>query len=301
MHGMNPSAPSEQSLDMIQDYITLMKPSVMFLVVFTAICGLACAPQHQVLHPFIAILIIVSITLGAGAAGVLNMWYDHDIDAVMERTRHRPIPSGRIHPDEALHFGIFLAGLSVMLLGLTANWLAAALLAFTIFYYIAIYTVWLKRRTPQNIVIGGVAGALPPVIAWAAIAAPLSPLPWLMFLIIFWWTCPHFWALCLCTKEDYARAHLPMLPLSHGVRHTKIQMWAYTLLTVLTAALPWYFGLLGTIYAWGSTLLGLIFLGFMAQAWYSHEKSTYGQLFAYSIVYLFALFALMVADCVLLS
>src|SRR5580692_447181 len=200
----------EPSLAGVGDYIALMKPRVMSLVVFTALVGLMVAPGH--LNPVVGFIALLCIAVGAGAAGALNMWYDADIDAVMARTADRPIPAGRVTRGEALAFGVTLAGGSVAVLGLAANWLAAGLLAFTIFFYVAIYTMWLKRSTPQNIVIGGAAGALPPMIGWAAVTGSVALEPVVLFLIIFFWTPPHFWALSLYRTEDYARAGIPMLP-----------------------------------------------------------------------------------------
>src|SRR5246127_4489593 len=198
----------------VADFVALMKPRVMSLVVFTALVGLLLAPGH--LHPVLSFAALLCIAIGAGAAGALNMWYDADIDAVMTRTARRPIPAGRVLPGEALGFGASLAVGAVVMLGLTANWFAAFLLAFTIFFYVAIYTVWLKRATPQNIVIGGAAGAFPPMIGWAAVTGSLSFEPILLFLIIFFWTPPHFWALALYRADDYARAGIPMLPVVSG-------------------------------------------------------------------------------------
>src|SRR5215475_12430865 len=204
----------EPSLATVGDYIALMKPRVMSLVVFTALVGLAVAPGS--LHPVAAFTALLCIAVGAGAAGALNMWYDADVDALMTRTARRPVPMGRVLPGEALAFGLTLGSFAVVVLGLLVNWVAAALLAFTIFFYIVIYTIWLKRSTPQNIVIGGAAGAFPPMIGWAAVTGSLSLEPALLFLIIFFWTPPHFWALALYRTEDYARAGIPMLPVVAG-------------------------------------------------------------------------------------
>ena len=220
----------------VADFVALMKPRVMSLVVFTALVGLLLAPGH--LHPVLGFAALVCIAVGAGAAGALNMWYDADIDAVMTRTARRPIPAGRVLPGEALGFGATLAVGSVVMLGLTANWLAAGLLAFTIFFYVAIYTVWLKRSTPQNIVIGGAAGAFPPMIGWAAATGGVALESVLLFLIIFLWTPPHFWALALLRSGEYARAGVPMLPVVVGRAETKRQMLLYTGVLVPVSLTP---------------------------------------------------------------
>lgn len=230
----------------VADYIALLKPRVMSLVVFTALVGLVIAPGH--FHPVLAITSILCIAVGGGAAGALNMWYEHDIDALMSRTANRPIPRGRILPGEALAFGLTLAFFSVMTLGILVNWLAGALLAFTIFFYVVIYTMWLKRWTAQNIVIGGAAGALPPVVAWAAATGSLSPEPILLFLIIFLWTPPHFWALALFRTDDYQRANIPMLPNVAGPDATRLQILLYTILLVAVALAPWPLGYFSAVY-----------------------------------------------------
>ena len=228
---------AEPSLATVGDYIALMKPRVMSLVVFTALVGLAVAPGS--LHPITAFTALLCIAVGAGAAGALNMWYDADIDAVMTRTARRPVPMGRVRPGEALAFGLTLGSFAVVVLGLLVNWLAAVLLAFTIFFYVVVYTVWLKRSTSQNIVIGGAAGAFPPMIGWAAAAGSLSFEPILLFLIIFFWTPPHFWALALYRTDDYARAGIPMLPVVAGDASTRLQILLYTLVLVPLGIAPW--------------------------------------------------------------
>src|SRR6188508_986378 len=230
----------------VGDYFALMKPRVMSLVVFTALVGLAVAPGS--LHPVTGFTALLCIAVGAGAAGALNMWYDADIDAVMTRTARRPVPMGRVKPGESLAFGLTLAGFAVATLGLLVNWLAAGLLAFTIFFYVAIYTAWLKRSTPQNIVIGGAAGAFPPMIGWAATTGALSLEPLLLFLIIFFWTPPHFWALALYKTDDYARAGIPMLPVVSGARETRRQIVLYTLLLAPLGVAPWLLGYAGLSY-----------------------------------------------------
>src|SRR5689334_24646848 len=237
---------AEPSLATVGDYFTLMKPRVMSLVVFTALVGLAVAPGS--LHPVTAFTALLCIAVGAGAAGALNMWYDADVDALMTRTARRPVPMGRVRPGEALAFGLTLGSFAVVVLGLLVNWVAAALLAFTIFFYVVIYTMWLKRSTPQNIVIGGAAGALPPMIGWAAASGSLAVEPVLLFLIIFFWTPPHFWALSLYRSDDYARAGIPMLPVVAGRAATTRQILIYSSLLFPVSLLPWALGFAGAIY-----------------------------------------------------
>lgn len=282
------------------DYVALLKPRVMSLVVFTALVGLVAAPGT--LHPVLAFTALLCIAVGAGASGALNMWYDADIDALMSRTAARPIPRRRIAPGEALGFGITLAGFSIVVLGLMVSWLAAALLAFTIFFYVVIYTMWLKRRTPQNIVIGGAAGAFPPVIGWAAVAGSISVEPLLMFLIVFFWTPPHFWALALLRADDYARAGVPMLPVVAGAAATRRQILAYSLLLVPVGASPWLFGYAGIAYGVTSLVAGALMVAFAARVWKETEgtraTTAARQLFAYSILYLFGLFAVLLIESV---
>src|SRR4051795_10728435 len=239
-------APVEPSLAGVEDYIALLKPRVMSLVVFTAFVGLLVAPGH--LHPVIGFAALLCIAIGAGASGALNMWYDADIDAIMTRTMRRPIPAGRVQPGEALAFGVMLAGFSVAVFGLLVNWVAAGLLAFTIFFYVFVYTMWLKRSTPQNIVIGGAAGAFPPMIGWAAVTGDVSLAPVLIFLIIFLWTPPHFWALSLLKSDDYARAGVPMLPVVAGPDATRLQILLYTLVLAPIGLTPTLFGFAGLVY-----------------------------------------------------
>src|ERR1700733_4267039 len=239
----------------VADYLALMKPRVMSLVVFTALVGLMIAPGH--LHPVLGFAALLCIAIGAGAAGALNMWFDADIDAVMTRTADRPIPAGRVRPQEALAFGMTLAFGSVAVMGLVANWLAAAMLAFTIFFYVAIYTMRLKRTTPQNIVIGGAAGAFPPMIGWAAATGAVGFESVLLFLIIFFWTPPHFWALALLRAQDYARAGIPMLPVVSGFPETRRQILIYALVLAPLGASPWLFGYAGPIYGGISIIAGL--------------------------------------------
>ncbi len=284
----------------VADYIALLKPRVMSLVVFTALVGLVIAPGH--FHPVLAITSILCIAVGGGASGALNMWYEGDIDALMSRTANRPIPRGRILPGEALAFGLTLAFFSVMTLGILVNWLAGALLAFTIFFYVVVYTMGLKRYTAQNIVIGGAAGALPPVVAWAAATGSLSPEPILLFLIIFLWTPPHFWALALFRTDDYGRANIPMLPNVAGPDATRLQILLYTILLVAVAASPWPLGYFSAVYGVTSLVLGAGMLWYAVSV-YRHRtgsaalRATRG-LFKFSILYLFALFAVLLLEVV---
>jgi protoheme IX farnesyltransferase len=280
----------------VGDYLALMKPRVMSLVVFTALVGLAVAPAH--LHPVIGFTALLCIAVGAGSAGALNMWYDADIDAVMSRTAARPIPRGRVAPGEALGFGMTLAIGAVAFLGLLVNVLAGALLAFTIFFYVVIYTMWLKRLTSQNIVIGGAAGALPPVIGWAAATGSIGLEPILLFLIVFFWTPPHFWALSLTRTQDYARARVPMLPVVAGSTETKRQILLYSLLLIPIGAAPWLFGYAGSLYGVTALLAGC---GMAALAWQvrgagENIDAAAGRLFGFSILYLFSLFAVLLIE-----
>ncbi|SJM29617.1 heme o synthase [Mesorhizobium delmotii] len=282
------------------DFFALLKPRVMSLVVFTAFVGLVAAPVT--INPLLAVIAILAIAIGAGASGALNMWYDADIDAVMTRTAGRPVPAGRIRPGEALSFGLVLSVLSVMTLGVLVNWLSATLLAFTIFFYAVVYTMWLKRWTPQNIVIGGAAGAIPPVIGWAAVTGTVSLESVVLFLIIFLWTPPHFWALALFKSEDYARAGIPMMPNVAGQASTRRQIFAYALILAPVGVLPWALGFTTLIYGVLAVLLGA---GFVWYAWKvlqmaddDHVMKPAKALFGYSLLYLFAIFAIYLADCV---
>ena len=297
-----PSGPAfaraEPSIAGVEDYLALLKPRVMSLVVFTALVGLLVAPGH--VHPVIGFAALLCIAIGAGASGALNMWYDADIDAVMTRTKGRPIPAGRVQPGEALAFGTTLALFSVAALGVLVNWFAAALLAFTIFFYVFVYTMWLKRSTPQNIVIGGAAGAFPPMIGWASVTGDVSLAPVLMFLIIFLWTPPHFWALSLLKSEDYARAGVPMLPVVAGHDETRRQILIYSLILAPVGLTPSLFGFAGTLY--GAVALGCGAMMLML-AWrvYRERKgqaavSAARKLFAFSLLYVFLLFAALLAD-----
>ena len=283
------------------DFVRLLKPRVMSLVVFTAFVGLIAAPAT--LNPFIALIAIAAIAVGAGASGALNMWYDADIDAVMTRTATRPVPSGRVSAGEALSFGLVLSALSVMTLGVLVNWLAAALLAFTIFFYAVVYTMWLKRSTPQNIVIGGAAGALPPVIGWAAATGAVSLESIVLFMIIFLWTPPHFWALALFKSGDYERAGIPMLPNVAGEAATKRQIFAYSIPLAAVGMAPWAMGFAGPLYGIVAAALGAGFV------WYAYRvlgmpesdraMKPAKQLFGFSLLYLFGIFAVLMADIML--
>jgi protoheme IX farnesyltransferase len=285
----------EPSIAGVGDYLELMKPRVMSLAVFTALVGLLIAPIH--LHPVIAFTALVCIAVGAGAAGALNMWYDADIDALMERTAARPVPAGRIAPGEALAFGATLAVGSVVVLGLLVNVIAAALLAVSIGFYVFVYTMWLKRSTPQNIVIGGAAGALPPMIGWAAATGRVGVEPMLLFLIIFFWTPPHFWALALFRSEDYARAGVPMLPVVAGEAATRRQILFYALILAPLGAAPWFLGYASVVYgivavAAGAAIVALAFRLHAERNGYAASK----RMFAFSILYLFLLFAMLLVD-----
>jgi protoheme IX farnesyltransferase len=282
----------------IGDYFALMKPRVMSLVVFTALVGMVLAPGQ--LHPALAVIALLCIAVGAGASGALNMWYDADIDACMQRTASRPIPRGQVTPDEALTFGMVLAIGSVLTLGLIVNWLAGALLAGTIAFSVLVYTMWLKRRTPQNIVIGGAAGAFPPMIGWAAATGSVSLESIVLFLIIFMWTPPHFWALALYRARDYERAGVPMLPVVAGAQETRRQIVIYSALLVPLGVWPAFMGLGGPIYALFSIVLGAIFLALAINVHAPREgreaDRAAKQLFGFSIFYLFGLFATLLLE-----
>jgi protoheme IX farnesyltransferase len=282
-----------------RDILALTKPRVMSLVVFSGLCGMLVAPE---LPPFVlGFTAILCIALGAGACGALNQWYEADIDAKMRRTAKRPLPAGRMDRQSALHFGVGLGGFSVLLMGLAANWLAAALLAASILFYVLVYTVWLKPRTAQNIVIGGAAGAFPPLIGWVAATGQFAPLPLLMFAIIFLWTPPHFWALSLFVRSDYAAAGIPMLPVVAGVEKTRRQIFLYSLAMAAATIAPWPLGLAGPIYGGCAAVLSFVFL-VLAGRVFANGARTPDQmepekhLFGYSVFYLFALFAVLVAD-----
>jgi protoheme IX farnesyltransferase len=282
----------------IADYLALMKPRVMFLVVFTALVGLVAAPGSM--HPVLAVAALICIAVGAGAAGALNMWFDADIDAAMARTAARPVPRGRVAPEEARDFGAILGAGSVVCLGLMVNWVAAALLAATIGFYVFVYTMWLKRTTPQNIVIGGAAGAVPPMIGWTAATGSLSLAPVVLFLIIFVWTPPHFWALALLRTKDYARAGVPMLPVVAGPDATRLQILIYSLILAPLGMVPAIIGLGGTLYMAAAAVLGSLFVVLALDCYRQREGEAADRaaknLFAYSVLYLFLLFAVLLVE-----
>jgi heme o synthase len=278
----------------VGDFVALLKPRVMSLVVFTGIAGLIVAPGR--IHPLLAAVAIMCIAVAAGAAGAINMWYDRDIDAIMARTRHRPLPAGRMAPDEALAFGVALSLFAIMLMGVATNWTAALLLAAANGFYVFVYTMWLKRRTPQNIVIGGAAGAFPPVIGWVAVTGHVDVEALALFLIIFLWTPPHFWALALYRAGDYAKAGVPMLPVVAGPAATRRQIVAYAIVLVIASLLPAALGTAGLLYGVVVAMLGVAFLVLAFAVWRDTGEAAARRLFAFSILYLFLLFAALIAD-----
>lgn len=306
---------TQESLDMlsgddssrhaeVRDYIALLKPRVMSLVVFTSLIGLTIAPGSGDMHPFLGFIAILCIAVGAGASGAINMWYDSDIDAVMARTRARPIPMGLVAREEALTFGIILSLFSVLLMFIAINWVAAALLAFTIFFYAVVYTMWLKRRTPQNIVIGGLSGALPPAIGWAAVTGDITIESLLLVAIIFIWTPSHFWALSLWRRGDYDRAGVPMLPVVAGEKATRNQILFYALLLVPFAVAPIFIGMTGWPYAVVAIGLNIAYAVLAVQVWRDDagldDNKAAKRLFAFSILYLFLTFLTMGIDDLLM-
>jgi heme o synthase len=287
-----------------RDIFALTKPRVMSLVVFTALCGLLAS--RVPIDPVLGFTAILCIALGAGASGALNQWYEADLDAKMKRTAQRPLPGGRVSRETALHFGIGLSVFSVLLLGLATNWLAAGILAFAILFYAVVYTMWLKPNTPQNIVIGGAAGAFPPLLGWAAATGDVSTLPALLFAIIFLWTPPHFWALALFVKTDYAAAGVPMLPVTAGVKATRDQIMLYSVVLAAAVVAPWVLGLTGFIYGAAAMALSAIFLALAIRVWRNQaidpaQMGPEKKLFGFSILYLFILFGVLVADRLLLA
>ncbi len=282
-----------------RDFFALTKPKVMRLVVFTGLCGLLAAPGS--IHPVIGFTAILCIALAAGGAGALNMWWEADIDAKMKRTMRRPLPTGAMRREDARDFGLLLCGVAVMMMGLAVHWLAAGVLAFSIFFYAVIYTMWLKPRTPQNIVIGGAAGAFPPLIGWIAVTGEITAMPLLLFAIIFIWTPPHFWALALWVKIDYAEAGIPMMPVAAGEVSTRRQILAYSLLLLPLSAAPWFIGGTGAIYGVAALALSAVFLALavpvgLRRAGEGDAMKPEKRLFAWSILYLFALFGALVID-----
>lgn len=278
----------------VRDYMALLKPRVMSLVVFTGACGLFLAPGT--IHPFIGLIAILCIALGSGASGAINMWYDRDIDAHMQRTACRPIPAGLIEPENALGFGVTLSLIAVGIMGLAVNYMAAALLASAILFYVFIYTMWLKRRTPQNIVIGGAAGAFPPMIGWAAVTGNVSVESILLFSIIFMWTPPHFWALSLYKSGEYERVGVPMLPVVAGNLSTRKHIFIYSLILVPLTLVPTFIGMSSWIYGSGALLLGTKFLSYALSLLRHYEEKAAKKLFGYSILYLFLIFVLLTWD-----
>lgn len=283
-----------------RDFFALTKPRVMSLVIFTGLCGLLAAPGT--IHPVLGFTAILCIAMGAGGAAALNQWWEADIDAGMKRTAARPIPAGRMDRGNARDFGVVLSGASVMLMGLAVGWLAAGILALSIVYYAVIYTIWLKPRTPQNIVIGGGAGAFPPLIGWIAVTGDITLMPVVLFAIIFFWTPPHFWALALFVQSDYAKVGIPMMPVVAGERSTRRQILAYAVLLLPLSLLPWWIGGTGILYGVSAALLSLVFLALSVRVGLRQREGDDDamkpekQLFAWSIVYLFAIFGALVAD-----
>ena len=278
----------------VADYIEILKPRVMSLVVFTGFVGLVVAPGH--LHPVLAAVAVLCIAVGAGAAGAINMWYDRDIDALMQRTSGRPLPTGRMMPGEALGFGVVLGVGAVLVMGLAINWVSAELLGLTISFYVVVYTIWLKRRTPQNIVVGGAAGAFPPMIGWAAASGDIGWGAIALFAIIFFWTPPHFWALSLYRMDDYAAAGVPMLPVVSGPRETKRQILLYTLVLWPATGAPWLLGVAGNLYGAGALLLSAMFTGTAIQVWRNDSDRTARRMFTFSLLYLFLIFSFLLVD-----
>jgi protoheme IX farnesyltransferase len=278
----------------VADWFALLKPRVMTLVVFTGIVGLVLAPGH--LHPLLRLVAVLSLAVGAGAAGAINMWYERDVDAIMTRTQNRPLPQGKIEPNEALAFGVILTLFSVMLMGMATNWVAAFWLATASAFYIFVYTIGLKRRTPQNIVIGGAAGAFPPVIGWAAVTGTTPVEAWLLFALIFFWTPPHFWALALYRCQDYAKAGIPMLPVVRGARHTKLQMLSYTLFLLPLSLAPVAIHLAGAVYGVIALVMSLAFIGHALRVLKSDGEKAPRAMFFFSLLYLFSLFAGLLLD-----
>lgn len=287
-----------------RDFWALTKPRVMSLVVFTALCGLLAAPGQ--IHPVIGFTAILCIAVGAGASAALNQWYEADLDAKMKRTASRPLPAGRMDRESAFQFGIGLSAFSVGVMGVAVNWLSAAILAFSIFFYAVVYTIWLKRSTPQNIVIGGAAGAFPPVIGWAAVTGDVTLLPLLMFGLIFLWTPPHFWSLALFVKSDYAAAGVPMLPVTAGQKSTRNQIFLYSWIMAASALAPWALGMTGPIYGIPAVLLTSVFLVLAFTVWRNSAVEAGAmkpekRLFGWSILYLFLMFGLLAVDRMVLA
>src|SRR6516164_9999983 len=293
-HGIMTVTDASAAPARVRDYIDLLKPRVMSLVVFTGLVGVLIAPGH--LHPFAAALAVLAIALGSGAAGAINMWYERDLDALMARTANRPLPAGRVAPDDALGLGVLLSIFSVLLMAVATNFVAAALLVAAILFYVFVYTVWLKRRTPQNIVIGGAAGAFPPMIGWAAATGEISWGAISLFAIIFFWTPPHFWALSLYRTGDYAAAGVPMLPVVSGPRETKRQILLYTMVLWPVTVAPWLLGVAGVLYAAGTLLLNAVFAVTAVQVCRDDSDRSARRMFAFSLLYLFLIFSMLLMD-----
>jgi protoheme IX farnesyltransferase len=303
MNSVTQSLPAAMPADW-RDFLALTKPRVMTLVVFTGLCGLLVAPAQ--LPPVLAFTAILCIALGAGAAAALNMWYEADIDAMMKRTAGRPLPAGRMERSAALHFGVGLSFFSVLLMGVATNWVAAAILAVSILFYVLVYTVWLKRRTAQNIVIGGAAGAFPPLIGWVAATGSAHPLPILLFALVFLWPPPHFWALAMFVRSDYAKAGVPMLPVVAGATATRWQIFLYSLPMAAASIAPWPLGLAGPLYGIAAIALNAVFVLFafavaLSRTSEPSQMTAEKRLFGYSVIYLFAIFGALVADRLLLG
>jgi len=273
----------------VGDYFALLKPRVMSLVLFTGLVGVLIAPGHA--HPFAAALAVLAIALGSGAAGAINMWYERDLDALMARTRNRPLPAGRVAPDDALGLGVLLSIFSILLMAVATNYVAAALLAAAILFYVFVYTIWLKRRTPQNIVIGGAAGAVPPLVGWAAVTGHVGLAALFMFALVFYWTPPHFWALAILAKDDYAAAGVPMLPVVRGDRETARQILLYTVLLVGLSLLPYLSQTFGLVYLLSAAALGAYFLVLAVRLLRDTSRANARGLFLYSLAYLALMFA----------
>lgn len=301
---MTIASTSTHNLASARDLFALTKPRVMSLVIFTAICGLLAAPGS--IHPVIGFTAILAISLGAGASAALNQWYEHDIDAVMKRTAKRPLPAGRMDRETALHFGIGLSVFSVLLMGVAVNWLSAVVLAFAIFFYAVVYTIWLKRNTPQNIVIGGAAGAFPPLIGWAAVTGDITLMPILLFAIIFFWTPPHFWALALFVNSDYSKAGVPMMPVVAGRQSTRKQIFGYSLILAICAIAPFALGMTDAVYGVSAIVLSVVFCLLSLRVGLSKTEDPGAmkaekQLFSFSILYLFTLFGALIIDRMLIA
>lgn len=280
----------------VKDFFELLKPRVMSLVVFSGFAGMFVAPGYETMHPLLAVVAMLCLAVGAGASGAVNMWFDRDIDAVMKRTKQRPLPQGRVQPDDALAFAVILSLFSVMIMGLAVNWMAASILAFAIFFYVFVYTAVLKRSTPQNIVIGGAAGAFPPMVGWAAVTGGVSWESLVLFAIIFLWTPPHFWALSLYANEDYKKAEIPMMTVVAGPKSTKIQMQLYTLVLFPVTLMPYFMGIAGTGYLWMSVALSGFFIFTSIRVLFDKTMKSAKLMFMYSVFYLFALFLAMMIN-----